>query len=72
MIIINLRCEICDMRFVICDLEGYDPFVITCCRTRTLNVGAFIAWECRSGYCFEFAPESLPKSEKQFTICTNK
>ena len=38
MIIIDLRCEIYDVRFVICDLEGYDPFVIAECRTSNLSL----------------------------------
>jgi hypothetical protein len=33
MIIIDLGCEICDMRCAFCNLEGYDRFVIASCRT---------------------------------------
>jgi len=35
MIIIDLGCEIYDVRYAFCDLEGYDRFVIASCRTRS-------------------------------------
>jgi hypothetical protein len=33
--------EICDVRCVICDLEGYDRFVIASCRTWVLLYVSF-------------------------------
>ena len=42
MIIINLGYEICDVRCAFCNLEGYDRFVITSCRTRTKMSNDFL------------------------------